>query len=185
MVLLNVLVCFAEALRTGFFEYQALRDTYREVTMGDMNQTLIKKFIETQAIILSPICPHVAEHIWSLIGKKESILKSSWPTVPMEDPVLIRAGNYLDQTAHDFRLRMKAYLSALTSKGNKKGAAPVKGPVQQPTHATIWIAKTYPSWQLIILTVLRDSFKVSLLTDGKNKRLKINILFDLMKFRNM
>jgi len=152
---------FAEALRTGFFEYQALRDTYREVTMGDMNQTLIKKFIETQAIILSPICPHVAEHIWSLIGKKESILKSSWPKVPVEDPAMIRAGTYLDETVHEFRLRMKAYLAALTSKGNKKGGAPAKGPAQQPTHGTIWIAKTYPNWQSIILTTLRDSFQVS------------------------
>jgi len=150
---------FKEALRTGFFEYQALRDTYREVTMGDMNQTLIRKFIETQAVILSPICPHVAEHIWSLLGKKESILKSRWPAVPVEDPVLIRAGNYLDESAHDFRLRMKAYLSALTSKGNKKGATATKGPVKPPTHATVWIAKTYPNWQLIILTVLRESFQ--------------------------
>ena len=153
-------VLFSEALRTGFFEYQALRDTYREVTMGDMNQTLIRKFIETQAVILSPICPHVAEHIWSLLGKKESILKSRWPAVPVEDPVLIRAGNYLDESAHDFRLRMKAYLSALTSKGNKKGATATKGPVKPPTHATVWIAKTYPNWQLIILTVLRESFQV-------------------------
>jgi len=149
---------FTEALRTGFFEYQALRDTYREVTMGDVHQALIKKFIETQAIILSPICPHVAEHVWSLIGHKESILKARWPVVPEVDLVLIQAGAYLNETVHEFRIRMRAYLTSMAAKGSKKG---VTVPVEKPTHAVVWIAKTYPTWQSIILTILKEKFEVS------------------------
>lgn len=61
---------FKEALRTGFFEIQATRDKYRELSsLEGMNQNLILHFIEVQALILSPICPHVAEHVWSLLGK--------------------------------------------------------------------------------------------------------------------
>jgi leucyl-tRNA synthetase len=67
---------FKEALRTGFFEYQALRDKYRELCLesssssgSSMHLDLVLKFIETQALILAPICPHVAEHVWSLLGK--------------------------------------------------------------------------------------------------------------------
>lgn len=146
-----------EALRTGFFEYQAIRDTYREISMGNMHKKLILKYIETQAVILSPICPHIAEHVWQLLGRKESILKCQWPSVPEYDSVLISAGAYLDQAAHEFRLRMKAYLASLTSKGAKKGAIV---PTEKPTHGTVWIAKSYPTWQSIILTLLQEKYNV-------------------------
>ncbi|XP_046652789.1 leucine--tRNA ligase, cytoplasmic-like [Daphnia pulicaria] len=156
---------FKEALRTGFFEYQAIRDTYREISMGNVHKKLILKYIETQAVILSPICPHVAEHIWELLGHKESILKSRWPTVPEYDSVLISAGAYLDQAAHEFRLRLKAYLASLTSKGAKKA---VNLPTGKPTHGTIWIAKSYPTWQSIILTLLQERFnKDGVMPDNK------------------
>lgn len=61
---------YKEALRTGFFELQAARDKYLQLSSLDgISWTLIMKFIELQIILLSPICPHVAEHVWSLIGK--------------------------------------------------------------------------------------------------------------------
>ena len=126
--------------------------------MGDVHQALVKKFIETQAVVLSPICPHVAEHVWSLIGHKESILKSRWPVVAPADLVLIQSGAYLNQTAHDLRIRLRSYLTSVVAKGGSKKAASVA--VEKPTHATIWIAKTYPTWQSIILTLLKEKFQV-------------------------
>lgn len=60
---------FKEALRTGFFEFQAARDKYRELSLDGMHVDLVMKFIEVQALIMSPICPHVAEHVWELLGK--------------------------------------------------------------------------------------------------------------------
>lgn len=61
---------FKEALRTGFFEMQACRDKYRELNSNaEMHIDLVLKFIEIQALLMSPICPHVAEHIWGLLGK--------------------------------------------------------------------------------------------------------------------
>ena len=125
--------------------------------MGNVHRKLILKFVETQAVILSPICPHVAEYVWELLGHKESILKTRWPSVSEYDSVLISAGAYLDQAAHEFRLRMKTYLSLISSKGSKKG---VNIPTEKPTHGTIWIAKSYPTWQSIILTLLQERFNV-------------------------
>lgn len=60
---------FKEALRSGFFEMQGIRDKYRELCLDGMHIDLVLKFIEVQAIIISPICPHVAEHVWTLLGK--------------------------------------------------------------------------------------------------------------------
>ena len=111
-----------------------------------------------QAIILSPICPHVAEYVWTLIGAPGTILKTKWPVVNQPDLVLIKAGSYLNQTVHDLRLRLRAYMTASAAKGAKKG--PVV-PVEKPTHATIWIAKTYPPWQSTIMTLLKEKFEVS------------------------
>ena len=60
---------FKEALRTGFYEFQAARDKYREVEIQGMHRELVFRFIEHQTLILSPICPHLTEHIWQLLGK--------------------------------------------------------------------------------------------------------------------
>ena len=58
-----------------------------------------------------------------------------------------------------FRTRKIAYNSLIIGKAGKKGAAQK---VEEPTHATIWIAKSYPSWQAIILLTLEERCTVSL-----------------------
>lgn len=59
---------FKEALKTGFFELQAARDKYRELCSdSSMHADLVTKYIEVQAKLMSPICPHVAEHVWELL----------------------------------------------------------------------------------------------------------------------
>lgn len=82
---------FKEALRTGLFEFQRSRDTYRELCGGNnMHVDLVFDFIEKQALMMAPICPHMAEHIWELLGKKETILKARWPEVGVVDEALIK-----------------------------------------------------------------------------------------------
>jgi len=49
--------------------WQAARDKYRELEPAGMHCDLVLQFIENQALILSPVCPHITEHIWQLIGK--------------------------------------------------------------------------------------------------------------------
>lgn len=61
---------YKEALKTGFFELQTAKDKYLQLSALDaINWPLILRFIELQITLLSPICPHVAEHVWTLIGK--------------------------------------------------------------------------------------------------------------------
>ncbi|XP_043525859.1 leucine--tRNA ligase, cytoplasmic [Frieseomelitta varia] len=145
---------YKEALRTGFFELQAVRDKYLQLSALDgINWILIVRFIELQIILLSPICPHVAEHVWTLIGKEGNILNAKWPQVEEIDEILIKSSQYLMDAAHSFRILLKNYL------------APKKGPkgkgesfIEKPTHGTIWIAKTYPPWQSTILTAMKDLY---------------------------
>lgn len=139
---------FKEALRTSFFEFQAARDKYRELTVTEkMRKDLIFKFIETQVLILCPICPHISEHIWTLLGKEGSIMHAQWPTKEKLDEKLLKSSAYFMDAVHKFRLRLKTFL-------NKKNANNTK-----PSHAVIWIARTFPPWQSAVLNTLQRLFK--------------------------
>lgn len=81
---------FKEGLRTGLFEFQKARDTYRELCGTNMHTDLVFEFIERQALLMAPICPHIAEHIWGLLGKKDSILNAKWPVAGPVDEKLIK-----------------------------------------------------------------------------------------------
>ncbi|EEC05400.1 leucyl-tRNA synthetase, putative [Ixodes scapularis] len=150
---------FKEALRTGFFEYQAARDKYRELcVLKGMHRDLVFKFIETQAVLLSPICPHTCEHVWSLLGKEQSIMRARWPVASEADETLLRSSQYLMDAVHEFRLRLKAFKTAASNKCKKKDLS-MCPPGPQMTRLTVWVAKTFPPWQLTILTMLKELFQ--------------------------
>lgn len=46
-----------------------------------MHVDLVFEYIRRQALLISPICPHIAEHIWTLLNNKGSILNVRWPVV--------------------------------------------------------------------------------------------------------
>ena len=146
---------YKEALKTGFFELQAARDKYLQLSALDgTNWILIMRFIELQIILLSPICPHVAEHVWKLIGKDGSILNAKWPQIGEIDEILIKSSQYLTDAAHSFRLLLKSYI---TPKKGSKGRNETTV-IEKPTQGTIWVAKTYPSWQSIVLTTMKKLY---------------------------
>ncbi len=49
------------------------------------NKKIIKKFcISNFLILLNPICPHICEEAWEILGNKKSISDSPWPKVDIE-----------------------------------------------------------------------------------------------------
>jgi len=147
---------FKEALKTGFFELQTARDKYRELCAEEgMCKDLVLQYIEWQSIILSPICPHVCEHIWSLLGKDGSILNAPWPAASEVNMTVIQQSEYLMESVREFRLKLKSHMTPAKA---KKGA-PAPGSVEPPTHGTIYVAASYPAWQATILDTMRDMYK--------------------------
>lgn len=51
-----------------------------------------------------------------LFLQNESLMKASWPLGGAVDEVLIRSSQYLMETAHDLRLRLKAYMQPAKNK---------------------------------------------------------------------
>ncbi|VDK57645.1 unnamed protein product [Cylicostephanus goldi] len=141
---------FKEALKYAFFEYQALRDMYRELCGGQdaaMNESLVFRFIETQALILSPICPHIGEQIWQILGKNELIVCAKWPETQPVDESLVKAADFMRDVMVDFRARVKNSMSS-----KKKNAF-----TEPPSEAVIYVAKEFPTWQKTILQILEKS----------------------------
>jgi len=146
---------FKEALRTGFFSMQSARDKYRELC-GEvgMSKPLVMQFIEWQALLLSPVCPHVCDHLWSLLGKEGTILKAKWPKAGEVDLTAIQQSDYLMEAVRDFRLKL---IAAKTPKG-KGGKGKEAVPASPPTHCTAYVAKSYPAWQATVLDTLREMY---------------------------
>ncbi|XP_041972979.1 leucine--tRNA ligase, cytoplasmic isoform X2 [Aricia agestis] len=168
---------FKEALRTGVFELQAARDKYRELcSEAGMHHELVRRFVETQAKLMSPVCPHVAEHVWELLGHNTSILHSAWPVAGEVDEAAVKASNYLMEAAHTFRIYLK---NQTTVKKSKKGE--VTKPEKFDT-GIIWVAKEYPKWQHIILSMLKELNGPNGLPDNKTISSKLGGIPELKKY---
>uniref|UniRef100_A0A673YUN3 Leucine--tRNA ligase, cytoplasmic n=1 Tax=Salmo trutta TaxID=8032 RepID=A0A673YUN3_SALTR len=168
-------------LRTGpadTFNDRAAKDKYRELAIEGMHRDLVFQFIEKQTLLLAPICPHLCEHTWGLMGKTGSLMKALWPVAGPVDEVLMRSSQYVMETAHDLRIRLKAYLAPPKS---KKGD--VK-PTAKPSHCTIYVAKTYPSWQHSALSLLGKHYKSNkgALPDNKVIAMELGALPELKKY---
>ncbi|KAL6622444.1 hypothetical protein ACP70R_032323 [Stipagrostis hirtigluma subsp. patula] len=72
---------FRDALKSGFYDLQLARDEYRlSCGAAGMNRDLLWRFMDVQTRLITPICPHYAEHVWQNILKKEGFaIKAGWP----------------------------------------------------------------------------------------------------------
>eukprot|EP01100_Stratorugosa_tubuloviscum_P003829 TRINITY_DN1930_c0_g2_i1.p1 TRINITY_DN1930_c0_g2~~TRINITY_DN1930_c0_g2_i1.p1 ORF type:complete len:1079 (-),score=561.16 TRINITY_DN1930_c0_g2_i1:2391-5627(-) len=138
---------FRDALKSGFYDFQAARDTYRLVAGKNMNKNLIMRFIEIQTLLLTSITPHVCEYIWGTILKREGlVINAPFPIGGAVDQTILEQNEYIADLLHEIRTKLQ-YL-AKPKKG--KGAPPnVK-----PTSVVIYVATEYPAWQLSVLKIL-------------------------------
>lgn len=63
------------ALKAALYHFTSARDFYREATNATgvgMHRDLVLKYIELQALLITPIAPHWAEYIWLEVLKKVS-----------------------------------------------------------------------------------------------------------------
>jgi len=139
---------FREALQTGFYALQLARDNYRLLVGGDkgMRKDLVTRFIEVQALLLSPVTPHYSEYVWKLLGKTGTVRFTSWPVAGAIDEIVIQMKEYLFSTAREFRLKRDYFVK------------PKKGEGKIPTKGTITVAQNYPEWQQQLLTLAKPFF---------------------------
>ncbi|GMI13865.1 hypothetical protein TrLO_g9093 [Triparma laevis f. longispina] len=122
---------FRDGLKSGWFEFVTARNVYRDwcaVSDVAMKASLVKKYCETLAVIMTPITPHWSEKIWSLVGGSGFVVKAPWPVVPAEDKLLSRQAKCLLSNLKVFRQQV--------GKAKKK-----------PLGGKILVVDVYPDWK--------------------------------------
>jgi len=51
-----------------------------KISRDIVNAGVVRLFLESAALLLSPIVPHFAEELWETLGHQQSILLSGWPS---------------------------------------------------------------------------------------------------------
>ncbi|KAH7279053.1 hypothetical protein KP509_37G003200 [Ceratopteris richardii] len=146
---------FREALKTGFYDLQTARDEYR-LSCGatGMHKDLIFRFMDVQTRLLTPICPHYAEHVWSsILNRKGFAIHAAWPTASSPDLTLQKANKYLQETIILFRKLLQKQTVT------KKGKVPVVGD-SKPSIGLVYVAEKYDGWKEECLNVLKQCFNV-------------------------
>ena len=148
---------YKEALKTGFYTLLAARDSYRDATAqeGGMNVALVMRFIEIQALLLTPIAPHVAEHLWcTILQRPTTIQVAQYPKLdfPVDQPILDSAV-FVRTTLKDIR----DHEIALSKKKAKGKSQAVFDPTK-PKAVKIYIASGFPEWQENAVAVVKRAY---------------------------
>jgi len=134
-----------DGLHSGWFEFQIIRDAWRDWCKQSsipMREDLVFEYIETQTLMIAPICPHYAENIWQILGKGERMaVGGRWPEPKAEvDKILARAYGFFKTTLKNFR----------NSKGKAKG---------KPTKAFVYVVDQYPEWKVATLKFMQEVYE--------------------------
>ncbi|CAL5093003.1 unnamed protein product [Urochloa decumbens] len=150
---------FRDALKSGFYDLQLARDEYRlSCGAAGMNHDLLWRFMDVQTRLITPICPHYAEHVWQKILKKEGFaIKAGWPVADTPDPTLRIANKYLQDSIVSMRKLLQKQESG--SKKPKKGAVPAPPSDEKKMDiGLIYVNEHYSGWKEQCLRVLQSKF---------------------------
>ncbi|KAG1462441.1 hypothetical protein G6F46_004324 [Rhizopus delemar] len=146
--------CYREVLKYGVYEFQAAKDAYQVAcTEAGMHKDLIMRYIEIQALLLSPITPHWSEHVWGTVLKKEGLVVSApfpKPSAPVDES-LEAATRYIRRTTKAIR---DAELNLIKKKKKGKAAESEYKP-SEPKSLKIFVATKFPEWQEASLNVMK------------------------------
>jgi leucyl-tRNA synthetase len=125
-----------------------------------MHHDLVQYWIRAAALLVMPIAPHFAEHIWTAILKNsQSIQLALWPTA--SDPVdrtLIEAGQYMRGTIKTIRDAEVSLLKALTKAKGKKPSSDALYDPKKPKAVRIYVATTFPEWQDTCVQIIKEAY---------------------------
>ena len=147
---------YKAALKSALYDFTSCRDFYRESCLASsipMHAGLIRKYVELQALLITPIAPHWADYIYQeVLHHQTTVQNALWPSVPKPDASLTAAREYVRATS-----------SAITSaeaaqqKRKDKGKATSFDP-KKPKRLSIFYAAAYPAWQDAYIELVRQNF---------------------------
>ncbi|OCH88938.1 leucine-tRNA ligase [Obba rivulosa] len=162
---------YKDALKYGFYELQTSRDWYREVTQEiGMHVELVEWWIRVAVLLITPIAPHFAEHIWTTVLQEScSVHTARWPESREVDRSIVDAAAYMRGTIKTMRDAELALLKKM-NKG-RQGQAPYDP--TKPRAVRIYVATSFPTWQDQCVQIVQDAYapKAGKVDDAKVKQL--------------
>jgi leucyl-tRNA synthetase len=147
---------YKAALKSGLYDFTSARDFYREATKSagiGMHFDLVKRYVELQALMVTVVAPHWAEHIWlDVLKKDDSVQNALFPEVPDQEPNLTAARDYVRSTSSNITSAEGAQLKKM-QKGKQTSYDPKKD-----KKLSIFCARKYPAWQDGIIDIVRQNF---------------------------
>lgn len=156
---------YKSALKSALYDFTSARDFYRESSTAagiKMHKDLVLQYIELQALLLTVIAPHWAEHIWlEVLHKPSTIQNELFPTAPAPIASLTAAREYV-----------RAISSNITSAEAAQQKKKAKGKdigydLKKPKKLTIFAAAKFPAWQEKYIDLVRDAWVPGKGTDDK------------------
>jgi len=154
---------FREAVKASVFDLITARGVYVIAVSPEdgPSREILDRYMEVQALLLAPVCPHVAEHLWTLIGRDGFVVNAPWPVCRDVDVELLQRSTALAHVLHDFRL--------------KKPTKAIKGKVPVIKKATVQVAESYGAFREGLLEIANSLMKDGVypdLADIKNELMK-------------
>lgn len=137
--------------------FTGARDVYREAAKAagvGMQHDLMRRYIELQTLLLTPVAPYWAEFVWlEVLSKPDTIQHALLPQIPITNLGLAAAQAYIRSTTSNITSAEGSQLERL-AKGKAVSYAP-----KQPKKLTIFCAEAFPAWQNRYTTLVRDAFE--------------------------
>lgn len=150
------LTCYKAAIKSGLYDFISARDFYREATKAagvGMHAECVQRYIELQALMVTVVAPHWAEHIWlEVLRKPDSIQNARFPQVPEQDPALSAAREYVRSTSG----AITAAEGAQMKKAGKGKATSYD--VKKEKKLSVFCARSFPKWQDDVIEIVRKNF---------------------------
>lgn len=174
---------YKAALKSGLFDFQTARDYYRDSTShgAGMHRDLILRYIEIQALLLTPVAPHFAEYLWRDVLKKNTSVQNELfpePSQPV-DKSLSAGLTYLRDICRNVREAEGSNMK------KKKGKNVVPFDPKAPSSITLYLASKFPEWQQGYIDLVQENFAdLTLTPEFRGKVSKLGDIKRGMQFVN-
>ncbi|KAI3329099.1 leucyl-tRNA synthetase [Xylariaceae sp. AK1471] len=157
---------FKLALKSGFYDFIASRDWYRDITKAvgiNMHHDLVKRYIELQALLLAPIAPHFSEYLYrDVLKHSDTVHNALYPEVPAQDVALTAVFNYIRSVTSNITAAEGNQIKKL-AKGKTTSYDP-----KEPKWLTISVATSFPTWQEKSIDLLAQQYESTGAIDVKD-----------------
>ena len=136
-------LCYRDGIHKCWFDMIIARDLYRDwcTRCGvAMHIDVLLRFVESLAVMISPICPHWSENIWEMLGREGFVCDASWPAFEPYDRLLRKQYIFF----RDFMKNIR--VAALKAKG-KEGTQ---------KNAYIYVSNGYDKKKVVLLKFLQS-----------------------------